>query len=149
MTRRYRKFDQDRCGPAGVRDRKAIARRSLGSWASTRTRWATDVRRCGASTSKAMGRSERDRAGGVARLRKENTELRMQTDVLRRSVALCVHEAMGSNGGYVHGPPEGPAPDPARHRVSGARGQPGVVLQVTPRRRLTPARPPRACTDHA
>jgi transposase len=49
-------------------------------------------------------RAERDDGGQVlseperaelARLRKENTELRMQRDVLKRSVALWVDEAMG------------------------------------------------------
>ena len=38
--------------------------------------------------------SESERAE-LARLRKENTELRMQRDVLKRSVALWVDEAMG------------------------------------------------------
>ena len=38
--------------------------------------------------------SETERAE-LARLRKENTELRMQRDVLKRSVALWVNEAMG------------------------------------------------------
>ena len=38
--------------------------------------------------------SETERAE-LARLRTENTELRMQRDVLKRSVALWVTEAMG------------------------------------------------------
>jgi transposase len=38
--------------------------------------------------------SESERAE-LARLRKENTEPRMQRDVLKRSVALWVEEAMG------------------------------------------------------
>ena len=42
--------------------------------------------------------SETERAE-LARLRKENTELRMQRDVLKRSVALWVDEAMGRQPG--------------------------------------------------
>jgi transposase len=38
--------------------------------------------------------SESERAE-LARLRKENTELRLRCDVLKRSVALWVNEAMG------------------------------------------------------
>lgn len=38
--------------------------------------------------------SETERAE-LTRLRKENTELRMRRDVLKRSVALWVDEAMG------------------------------------------------------
>ena len=38
--------------------------------------------------------SESERAE-LERLRKENVELRMQRDVLKRSVALWVNEAMG------------------------------------------------------
>jgi transposase len=52
----------------------------------------------------AAARRQRDGDGGplsederaeLLRLRKENAELRMQRDVLKRSVALWVNEAMG------------------------------------------------------
>jgi transposase len=38
---------------------------------------------------------DRDEGAELARLRKENEELRMRCDVLKRSVALWVDEAMG------------------------------------------------------
>ncbi len=50
------------------------------------------ARRAGGGDHVALSEDER---AELARLRKENAELRMQRDVLKRSVALWVTEAMG------------------------------------------------------
>jgi transposase len=56
---------------------------TLGNWVDKRRKAQTPG-----------GLSEDERAE-LVRLRKENTELRMQRDVLKRSVVLWVDEAMG------------------------------------------------------
>ena len=94
---RYRKFDHDfRQGAVRLvfETGKPIAQvaRELGVNEGTLGNW--------------VGKARRDRDGGsapltederaeLARLRRENAELRMQRDVLKRSVALWVNEAMG------------------------------------------------------
>ena len=65
--------------------------RELGINAGTLGNWVAKDR---------AGRGDRqqlseDERAELARLRKENTELRMQRDVLKRSVVLWVDEAMG------------------------------------------------------
>src|SRR3954466_529356 len=96
MVRQYRKFDEDfqvRRGLAGVRDRQAdlaggpgpgVNEGTLGNWVAARR-----VRDSG------EGPPSEDERAELARLRRENAELRMQRDVLERSVALWVNEAMG------------------------------------------------------
>ena len=72
--------------------------------------------------------SEDERAE-LARLRKENAELAMRCDVLKRSVALWVSDAMGPGSrGRVHRLPEGTARHPAGGVLPGAGSQPGLVL---------------------
>ena len=65
--------------------------RELGINAGTLGNW---VPRTGPAGGDRPQLSEDERAE-LARLRKENTELRMQRDVLKRSVVLWVDEAMG------------------------------------------------------
>src|SRR3954449_6399065 len=97
MVRQYRKFDEDfKTGAVRLvfETGKPIAQvaRDLGVNEGTLGNW------------EAVARRQRDGDGGplsederaeLARLRKENAELRMQRDVLKRSVALWVTEAMG------------------------------------------------------
>ena len=64
---------------------KPIHEATLGSWVNTDRR-----RREGGN-----GVLSQDERAELARLRKENAELRMRCDVLKRSVALWVEEAMG------------------------------------------------------
>ena len=66
--------------------------RELGIHEGTLGNWCQIERRKRESGNAAL--SEDDRAE-LSRLRKENNELRMQRDVLKRSVALWVDEAMG------------------------------------------------------
>ncbi|HET7427024.1 MAG TPA: transposase [Gemmatimonadales bacterium] len=96
-TRSYRKFDEDfRQGAVElvVQTGKPIAQvaRELGVNEGTLGNWVGRARRARNGADGALSESER---AELARLRKENTELRMQRDVLKRSVALWVDEAMG------------------------------------------------------
>ncbi|MGH3839083.1 MAG: transposase [Acidimicrobiales bacterium] len=94
---RYRKFDED-FKQGAVRlvfeTGKPIAQvaRELGVNEGTLGNWCARARRERDGDDASLSESER---AELERLRKENTELRMQRDVLKRSVALWVDEAMG------------------------------------------------------
>ena len=97
MPRQYRKFDQEfRDGAVGLvlETGKPIAQvaRELGINEGTLGNWCAHRRRSNEGGNPALSESERAELG---RLRSENIELRMQRDVLKRSVALWVNEAMG------------------------------------------------------
>ena len=66
--------------------------RELGINDGTLGNWVTAARRQRAGDNGPLSENER---AELARLRRENAELRMQRDVLKRSVALWVTEAMG------------------------------------------------------
>jgi transposase len=94
---KYRKFDHDfRQGAVRIvlETGKPIAQvaRELGVNEGTLGNWVAKARREAGDPDGAVSESER---AELARLRKENAELRMQRDVLKRSVALWVDEAMG------------------------------------------------------
>jgi transposase len=96
-TRNYRKFDEDfKQGAVALvaETGKPIAQvaRELGVKEGTLGNWCAKARADAGEGSGDLSESER---AELARLRKENTELRMQRDVLKRSVALWVDEAMG------------------------------------------------------
>ena len=97
MTRNYRKYDEDfKQGAVRVviETGKPMAQvaRELGINEGTLGNWCAKARRDAGDGTGELSESER---AELARLRKENTELRMQRDVLKRSVALWVDEAMG------------------------------------------------------
>jgi transposase len=94
---KYRKFDHDfRQGAVRLvfETGKPIAQvaRELGMNEGTLGNWVAKARRAGGDDDGPLSETER---AELARLRKENAELRMQRDVLKRSVALWVDEAMG------------------------------------------------------
>jgi transposase len=96
-TRSYRKFGEDfRQGAVRLvlETGKPIAQvaRDLGVNEGTLGNWVARARQGGDGQGAALSETER---AELVRLRKENTELRMQRDVLKRSVALWVQEAMG------------------------------------------------------
>jgi transposase len=97
MARQYRKFDQD-FQQGAVRlvfeTGKPIAQvaRELGINEGTLGNWCARERRRRDDGNATLSETER---AELERLRKENVELRMQRDVLKRSVALWVNEAMG------------------------------------------------------
>jgi len=94
---KYRKYDPD-FKQGAVRlvfeTGKPIAQmaRELGVNEGTLGNWVARERRERGEDTAALSEPER---AELARLRKENAELRMQRDVLKRSVALWVDEAMG------------------------------------------------------
>ena len=96
MAETRRKFDQDFKEGAVrlVRETgKPIAQvaRDLGINAGTLGNWVNaDARRRGSD-----GALAEDERAELARLRRENAELAMERDVLKRSVALWVKDAMG------------------------------------------------------
>ena len=97
MAESRRKFDQDfREGAVRiVRETGkpiALVARELGVNEGTLGNWVNlDRRRRGAGNGE-LGEGER---AELARLRKENAELRMRCDVLKRSLALWVQDATG------------------------------------------------------
>ena len=97
MSRNYRKFDEDfKQGAVQLvtQTGKPIAQvaRELGVNEGTLGNWCAKQRRAGENGQVELSESER---AELVRLRKELVELRMQRDVLKRSVALWVDEAMG------------------------------------------------------
>jgi transposase len=96
MARNYRKFDEDfRQGAVQlvIETGKPIAQvaRDLGINEGTLGNWCAQARRA-RNKDRALDPDER---AELERLRREVIELRMQRDVLKRSVALWVDEAMG------------------------------------------------------
>jgi len=98
MGETRRRFDKDfREGAVRlVRETgKPIAQvaRDLGINPGTLGNWVDAERRRRGEGDGALGENER---AELVRLRKENAELTMERDVLKRSVALWVRDAMGS-----------------------------------------------------
>ncbi len=94
---RYRKFDEDFKNGAVqlvLETGKPIAQvaRELGINDGTLGNWIAKARRERDGGEEPLSETER---AELARLRREVTELRMQREVLKRSVALWVDEAMG------------------------------------------------------
>ena len=97
MSETRRKFDPEfREGAVRIvkETGKPIAQvaRELGINEGTLGNWCARERRRQVGGDAAVSESER---AELERLRRENVELRMQRDVLKRSVALWVNEAMG------------------------------------------------------
>jgi transposase len=97
MTERRRKFDQDfRDGAVRIvrETGKPIAQvaRELGINEGTLGNWVAKDRR---SRERGDGRLTESEREELNRLRRENAELAMERDVLKRSAALWVKEAMG------------------------------------------------------
>lgn len=94
MARNYRRFDQDfREGAVRLVEEtgRPIAQvaKDLGINAGTLSNWVTAARKVQAGNG-ALTEDERDE---LLRLRRENAELRMQRDVLKRSLVLWVNDS--------------------------------------------------------
>ena len=93
MPEKRKKYDREfREGAVRIVGRPGSrSRRSRGTSASTRAPWATGLPRT-VRPARAVG-SCPGRLEELKRLRAENAELRMERDVLKRSVVLWVKEA--------------------------------------------------------
>jgi transposase len=94
MARNYRRFDQDfRAGAVRLVEEtgKPIAQvaKDLGINAGTLSNWVGAARRAQAGN----GVLAEDERQELLRLRRENAELRMQRDVLKRSLVLWVNDS--------------------------------------------------------
>ena len=130
MAETRRKFDRD-FKEGAVRLVRETGRpvaevaRDLGINEGTLGNWVNaDKRRRGDGT----GALDEDERAELARLRKENAELAMERDVLKRSVALWSRTRWGGSGGRPDRRPEGAAPGPARGGLPGAGRVPVLVL---------------------
>ena len=97
MAESRRKFDHDfRAGAVRIVQESgkpiAVVARELGINEGTLGNWVAIDRR---ARERGNGGVSEDERAELARLRRENAELRMERDVLKRSVALWVKEAMG------------------------------------------------------
>ena len=97
MAETRRKFDREfRAGAVRIVQEtgKSVAQvaRELGIIEGTLGNWVATDRRARERGSGSLSENER---AELVRLRRENAELQMERDVLKRSVALWVKEAMG------------------------------------------------------
>src|SRR5829696_6664849 len=118
MARTRRKFDEDfKAGAVRIvrETGKPIAQvaRELGINEGMLGNWCARERGCGAGN----GPLSEDERAELERLRRENAQLAMQRDVLKRSVALWVRESMGGRWAW-------PGSSPPRGRSTGCRRRP-------------------------
>src|SRR5690349_552447 len=128
MARNYRWFDQDfREGAVRLVEEtgKPVAQvaKDLGINAGTLSNWVGAARRAQAGND-VLSEDERQE---LLRLRRENAELRMQRDVLKRSLVLWVNDSQPSEQGAVHRRSEDRARHPGRDVLPGAGCVPGLV----------------------
>ena len=130
MAESRRKFDQDfRDGAVRIvrETGKPVAQvaRDLGVNEGTLGNWVNLDRRRRGDGNGALGEDER---AELARLRRENAELAMERDVLKRSVALWAPARWAGEPGGCHRGAEGTVRHPAGGQLPGAGRQPGMVL---------------------